>query len=104
MLLLAHVLACIWHYIGDYYLRQGEKNWISYFDLENAGTLDRYVESIYYIFITMSTIGYGDSFPVSTNEKIFVIFMSLVACGVFGYVITTISSILAEVSKRSEEF
>jgi len=51
----------------------------------------------------MSTIGYGDRTPKTSAEKIFVVFMSIVACGVFGYSISAISSILQEMNKKDEE-
>ena len=44
----------------------------------------------------MSTIGYGDIYATNNNERIFIIFMSIFACGFFGYVISQISSILRE--------
>jgi len=51
----------------------------------------------------MSTIGYGEIYPITINERMYIIFMSLVACGVFGYSVSAISSILNEVTRRSEE-
>jgi len=51
----------------------------------------------------MSTIGLGDRTPKTSAEKIFVVFMSIVACGVFGYSISAISSILQEMNKKDEE-
>lgn len=35
----------------------------------------------------MITVGYGDIAPVSTNEKSYVILMTLFSCGAFGYVV-----------------
>lgn len=41
----------------------------------------------------MITVGYGDIFPVSANEKIYVIFMAIISGGIFGYCVNKISSI-----------
>jgi hypothetical protein len=41
----------------------------------------------------MSTIGYGDITPRSTQEKVYVIVMTQVACGIFAYAINTIGQI-----------
>jgi len=37
----------------------------------------------------MSTIGYGDIYPVSVVEKIYVIMMLVIGCGWFAYVINS---------------
>jgi hypothetical protein len=38
----------------------------------------------------MTTIGYGDISPVSIYEKLFVIFISFIASGIFAYAIVKI--------------
>jgi hypothetical protein len=48
----------------------------------------------------MNTVGYGDISPVTDLEKIFVICMTLISCGVFGYAINTIGSIVREIAIR----
>ena len=42
----------------------------------------------------MSTIGYGDRAPKSTEERLYIIFVSIIACGMFGYVVSSILAIL----------
>ena len=42
----------------------------------------------------MVTIGYGDIVPVTLLEKLYIILFTFVGCGVFGYAINTIGSIL----------
>lgn len=32
----------------------------------------------------MSTIGYGDITPTTLNEKIYIMIMTIIACGIFG--------------------
>ena len=49
-----------------------------------------YLNALYYCLVTMSTIGYGDITPQSLSEKLYVIVMVLVACGVFAYAVNTI--------------
>ena len=45
----------------------------------------------------MNTVGYGDVIPITNIEKIFCIGMTLLSCGVFGYAINTIGSIVREI-------
>ena len=42
----------------------------------------------------MVTIGYGDISPINPYEKVYVVAASMFACGVFGYAINAIGSIV----------
>ena len=70
----------------------------------NTDWYDRYITSVYFAFITMITVGYGDISPVHRNEKIYTIIITLISCGVFGYSINTIGSIFQEIMMREAEF
>jgi len=61
--------------------------------MENATWESRYIISIYFSFITMMTVGYGDVVPVNNAERIYVIFMTLLSSGIFGYVVNTIGEL-----------
>lgn len=41
----------------------------------------------------MMTVGYGDVTPVNNQERIYVIFMTLLSSGMFGYVVNTIGEL-----------
>ena len=42
----------------------------------------------------MITLGYGDIVAVSEAEKVFVIFITMIACGFFSYVLGSVQSII----------
>lgn len=65
---------------------------------------DKYINALYFSFITMVTVGYGDITPKTIYEKIFCIFMTLVSCVTFAYVVNTVQSILRERQIKSAEF
>jgi hypothetical protein len=50
----------------------------------------------------MITVGYGDTVPVNSNEKIYVILVTLIACGIFAFAVNTIGSIFTELAKKGE--
>jgi hypothetical protein len=52
----------------------------------------------------MTTVGYGDIVPISPNEKLFAVAAMLVACGMFGYAIGSISSVMEKSSKTFDKF
>ncbi len=52
------------------------------------------------MIVTMSTIGYGDVIPITPIEVIYVIVISLISCGMFGYSMNTIGQILSEKAQK----
>ena len=60
---MAHFSACIFHYIGNFAANTNENSWIKERHLEDSIWQLRYLEALYYSFITMITVGYGDVTP-----------------------------------------
>jgi len=52
----------------------------------------------------MSTVGYGDYTPVNIYEKMFIIFIMLISCGFFGFIVNSIGSIIEELTKTKKDF
>lgn len=48
---------------------------------------------MFWAFTTITTVGYGDIFAVSEEEKTVAIFVMIIACGVFAILVGTIGSI-----------
>ena len=46
----------------------------------------------------MMTVGFGDVIPVSKNEKIYVILVTIISSGIFGYSMNTIGTIFQEIA------
>jgi len=63
---------------------------------------DRYIIALYWSVITTVTVGYGDIVPVTTFERIFVIIVTLIICGVFGYCISNIGNIFKQMSEKKD--
>ncbi|EAR98946.1 cation channel family protein (macronuclear) [Tetrahymena thermophila SB210] len=103
--LIANLCACGFFYVSKYDHSNGVNvTWISFQKIENADFYTQYIYSIYFEFITMTTIGYGDIYPCSKNEKLYVIFMTLVSVAVFGYSLNAIGEIIREVSQKLSSF
>ena len=98
----AHYCGCIFHYIAW----SGEQpvNWLQKNQLLHAGFEDRYINSIYFAIITMNTVGYGDITAQNLQEKLFVVCMALVSCGVFAFAVNTIGNIFQEKAQKSVAF
>ena len=49
----------------------------------------------------MITVGFGDIAPITNSEKIYVIFMTVLSCGVFAYAVNVIGSIFQNLAKEN---
>jgi len=61
-----------------------------------------FIETIYYIVITSTTIGYGDDYPISDHERLLAVVYILVAVGVMGEFLGKISGYI--IKKRQSAF
>lgn len=53
------------------------------YGLINPMCSDMYVTSLYYVVITITTVGYGDISPASKIERLLVIVLTIFSCGNF---------------------
>jgi len=65
ILIIQHLCSCIWLIIGEYQLILNKNNWITSKSLTNLTWYELYLESLYFIGVTMFTVGYGDIYPES---------------------------------------
>ena len=100
-LYVSHALACCFFALGQYESQIHSSSWITSCYLENSTTLELYITSLYWSITTMSTVGYGDIKPKTTNEIIFVIFSMVISCIMFGYVIGAIEGIVVNFTNQS---
>ncbi|KAM3146812.1 hypothetical protein pb186bvf_000966 [Paramecium bursaria] len=104
IILVCHFCACIWAYLGIYQLQQGYHCWLIEYNLENSTFIGVYVTSLYFSVITTLTIGYGDISPTTDIEKIYVVSVALLVCGVLAYSISTIGNIFKQMSEKQDLF
>jgi Ion transport protein len=101
VLLIAHYFACIFYAVTkDESL---EETWLYAYGLDTKPNEDKYVASLYFTVTTMATIGYGDIVPKSRKERIVNIAVMITASILFGYTLSSIGSLILEISNYSSE-
>lgn len=104
VIFVGHFCACAWYFLGIYEVNSGHYSWIIEYKVLTVSNFEKYIYSLYWSNITLLTVGYGDIGPVTHLERIFVIIVALITCGVFGYAINNIGSIFKEMDEKREKF
>jgi hyperpolarization activated cyclic nucleotide-gated potassium channel 2 len=106
-----HWSACMWYFISDSQSASHPLTWLyssgigdSNLLVKDGGLGEKYIAALYWAITTVSTVGYGDIVPVTTGEKVYTCFIMALACGVFAFVIASVSSQLSSYSKEAATY
>jgi len=55
-----------------------------------------FIDSLYMVIITLATVGYGETHPLSTEGRLFTIFLIISGSGLLVYALTTITTFIVE--------
>ncbi|CAD8108695.1 unnamed protein product [Paramecium primaurelia] len=100
--LLAHFIACIWHYIGLNTIDDNH-NWLDSKQIRGESNFIKYIHSFYWSVVTMVTVGYGDITPQNYLEMILCIIIMFLSCGVYAYSLNTIGQIISILNHESDK-
>lgn len=94
--------SCFQYRIAEYSLKYYETNFLS--EVNSTNWFVSYIYSMYFILMTMTTIGYGDLVPQNPIEVCYTIFVMLVSSALFGYTLNAINQIFDEIKINSEKY
>jgi len=98
MLFLAHIVACLWLTLA--YATKNQENWIEMKGISDKSAFLKYELSLYWAFVTIATIGYGDITPQNEYEYMFAIIVIVSGSIFFGYSLSCIASIFKDLEKE----
>ncbi|KRX08802.1 Cyclic nucleotide-binding protein [Pseudocohnilembus persalinus] len=99
-----HLTGCGFYLISRLDSEKGYRTWITVYNENNQTWLEQYINSLYFSVITMITVGYGDIVPISKNEKVYVLIVTLLSSAMFGYSVNTIGQIFSEIERKNAKF
>lgn len=89
--LVVHLTGCIWYYVST---ADGANSgsWIVKQKIQDKSDSEVYLICIYFVFTTLTTIGYGDITPSNDCEKVFVLVLISFGVGFYSYLISSFSN------------
>jgi hypothetical protein len=95
----AYVFSCVWHYNSN---NNFERNtWLVRYQYDKEKTHDKFWASLYYVYSTVTTTGYGDLGPGSVSEFTLTILFMTFGVVFYSLVYTTIISKFGERLKKN---
>ena len=75
VILLAHIASCLFLQIAFYEQRSGISSWMDSHHEQSDSFYSKYVTSMYWSIVTMTTIGYGDIIPKTRGKEKTILFV-----------------------------
>jgi hyperpolarization activated cyclic nucleotide-gated potassium channel 2 len=70
-----HWTSCAWFFTNLYIDREEDFTWMEFNELHTARLYKKVMFSYYTIMNVVSTVGYGDMFPMTDVERLFIVFL-----------------------------
>ncbi|MCD7473374.1 3-ketoacyl-CoA thiolase 1, peroxisomal [Datura stramonium] len=100
-----HCAGCFYYTIADRY-PDPKKTWIGAVnpDFKQESVGDRYITSLYWSIVTLTTTGYGDLHAENSREMLFDIFYMLFNLGLTSYIIGNMTNLVVHWTSRTRNF
>ena len=100
VILHGHFFACINIFLSnlDY------PNWVTVQNLQNSPKTDIYIASFYYIFSTVTTVGYGDIVSINIYERFNNLILLVVGIVVYSYCVSALSNYVQQVDSKTLDY
>lgn len=97
---LIHNLGCVWIIISTLDM-QNSVNWYVKMQMDDQDISTIYLYAIYYVFTTLTTVGYGDIVPTTIAEKIFAIMLMGFGIGFYSLLIGNLNTLFTSFDEKN---
>jgi hypothetical protein len=98
-----HWVACAWFLVPIMQGFPGE-SWPLAEGIESADRWTQYIRSLYWVIVTMTTVGYGDITPHRNIEYLFTMLVMLLGASMYAFIIGNIASLLSNLDSSKAAF
>ncbi|KAL4479885.1 hypothetical protein ABPG74_020401 [Tetrahymena malaccensis] len=102
MLLYGHLVACCWYLIvkiEDSFMKS--TTWLDASEIDHNEWWEKYIIAQYWAFSVMMNV---TTKPTTPLELAYTSFVMLISCIAFGYLLSTIAEVIADLNKQQEEY
>ena len=100
ILFILNLSTCLFIFLGF----NSYPNWLLKLDIQDESFLNIYLVSVYFIIVTITTVGYGDITGDSIPEFEFQIFLLIIGTIAYSFTISYISNYIIKIHKKSITF
>jgi hypothetical protein len=100
-IIITYFVGCFWWlFCSNYTSNDSENTFINYFNLNDLDEFYQLTISCYYALTTLSTVGYGDFYPVSNIERVVAVIIMLLGVAFFSYIMGKFIEIIINYEKK----
>ena len=99
VLLMTHFFACIW-FLSSKIDNFSPDTWVVRKNLQDQDNGTLYLTSLYFICTVLTTVGFGDIYPVTVIEKFIAMIWMIYGIGFYSFVVGNLSSVLSSLDQK----
>ena len=99
-IIITYFVGCFWYLISSELNGNREDTFVKEFELEEESNFRKLIVSCYFALTTLSTVGYGDYYPVSNLERIFAVLIMLCGVAFFSYIMGNFIEIITNYDEK----
>ena len=99
-ILITYFIGCGWFYFCTLFDDTEYNNFMVVYELKKYPVQHQIVISCYYALTTLSTVGYGDYYPISNQERILGIVIMLFGVAFFAFVMGNFIEIISNYEEK----
>lgn len=100
MVVLVHLAACFYFFIGTFASDERD-SWYFQRDIQDDNNFDLYITCLYFVFTTITTVGFGDISGGTSEERIFCIVLMILGVLAFSFTTSSLSTLITNMDSRS---